>query len=425
MEPEESSNLGSKLRGERQARSSRKLIIIASDQFLSAFTNFATVVVSARLLGPDGLGVVVLSLAVAFLALALERGAAGEPYLVLGKRTLVDGVTSSVLAVGLLVGILSGTASFLFSTGAARTTLLVAAATLPVLLFQDFSRFAFLAHGEPIKALLSDGAWAGAQGAAFILLWVSETDSPNLVLSGWSVGVFAGALASFFMLGPSLSLSRITSWVKESRGLSFWMTGQALLSQTSVHITLISVGAIAGFGSLGGLRATQAVLGPLTTALAVAPGFLLPSLSQLINAGRLDTFKRHLWLTALVSTSAAALYGATVIAGQTRLLPTVFGEEFKAFVPLMVPISLAALAQGIAVAPGLGSRAMRAGKAVFATQLTATSLGVPLIIGLSARYGGRGAAYGLLGQMILIALVAWVTFLINVRKRTSDVAHNQ
>jgi O-antigen/teichoic acid export membrane protein len=314
-----------------------------------------------------------------------------------------------VVSAGVILALACLGGALIFASGETRSTLFVVAVALPGLLFQDFSRFVFFAQGLPKQSLLSDLLWATGEAVAIVLLLVNDGRATWLLLGAWTLGVYFGAIFSYLKLRPSPSLEAAIEWIRTTRGMTIWMAGQAILSQASVHITVVAVGVVVGLSSLGGLRAAQTLLGPLTTALAVAPGYLLPTLGLLAQSD-LGAFRRLLGLITLVTTGAAVLYGFGIVLWRADLLPRVFGDGFEQFSTLTIPISCAAVAQGIAVAPGLGNRALRSGKAVFLTQFIASVAGIPLILALSARYGALGAAIGILGQMTLLACSSWILF---------------
>jgi hypothetical protein len=75
-----------------------------------------------------------------------------------------------------------------------------------------------------------------------------------------------------------------------------------------------------------------------------------------------------------------------------------------------VPVAISLVLQASAVGPGLGSRTLLAGRAVFVTQAVATLVGIALVAVLASRYGAVGAAWGIAGEGACLTLMSWLTF---------------
>ena len=69
---------------------------------VSSLTNFGATLGAARLLGPEGLGVVALGIAIAYGAVAFTRGVIGESMLVFQRDAVTDGALTASVLVGAL-----------------------------------------------------------------------------------------------------------------------------------------------------------------------------------------------------------------------------------------------------------------------------------------------------------------------------------
>lgn len=387
-----------------------RLSATAADQALSSATNFATTIFAARLLGPSGLGVVAICLAVGFATTAMARALGGEPLLVLGVREHhSDGAFGIAVAVGLGVGVVvAGTGIFLGGqTGSALVALSI---VLPVLALQDTARYHFFSLKSPGGALASDGAWAVAQGLAILVLVLMGTSSPASVVVVWGVGCFAGAAYAIVRVRPRLRFEIVRKWSRDSKKLGPWIAAQVFVSQFAIQLTVVGIGAVAGLRALGAVRAAQVIWGPLAMLMAVVPNFVLRDLSELTEARRFKDFRRRVMQTAAATSGIAAAYLIGLYVTRNFSLRVLFGDDFAEFGFLILPIGTVGLMQAVAVAPGIGSRALSAGRAVFVTQLAASAVGLPVILWLANTMGSKGAAWGMVLQSVVLCSTSWLLY---------------
>ena len=382
--------------------------LVFADQAVSSLTNGLVGIVAARVLGPEGLGSVARALAVAYMAMSLHRAISGEPMLVFGT-TNASGSLAATLAVGAFAAVVTGAAAISLGDGA----LAALALGLVAVLVQDWGRYAFFAGGRPGWALLSDLLWLAVQSVGLTAAAAAGLLSAWGILAAWGAGGLAGAVLALVLLGPRPRPVALPLWLRATKGLSGGTTAQVLLSQGAGQVSILAISAVAGLGALGGLRAAQLLLSPATLALAALTPLLLPDLG---GDGGLDP-SRVRRRAGLASTLGASIvlgyFGVVLLWPQAFTL--IFGEPFGVYGALVPFAGLAALAQGVAVGPGLGVRALGEGKAVFLTQATAVGVGMPVTIVAAARWGAAGAAAGLAAQSAVLCLASWLTYLGAVR----------
>ena len=382
--------------------------LVFADQAVSSLTNGLVGIVAARVLGPEGLGSVARALAVAYMAMSLHRAISGEPMLVFGT-TNASGSLAATLAVGAFAAVVTGAAAISLGDGA----LAALALGLVAVLVQDWGRYAFFAGGRPGWALLSDLLWLAVQSVGLTAAAAAGLLSAWGILAAWGAGGLAGAVLALVLLRPRPRPVALPRWLRATKGLSGGTTAQVLLSQGAGQVSILAISAVAGLGALGGLRAAQLLLSPATLALAALTPLLLPDLG---GDGGLDP-SRVRRRAGLASTLGASIvlgyFGVVLLWPQAFTL--IFGEPFGVYGALVPFAGLAALAQGVAVGPGLGVRALGEGKAVFLTQATAVAVGMPVTIVAAARWGAAGAAAGLAAQSAVLCLASWLTYLGAVR----------
>jgi O-antigen/teichoic acid export membrane protein len=247
------------------------------------------------------------------------------------------------------------------------------------------------------------------QVAVFFCIWIVDRASPEAVILGWGAGAVMGAIVGLRMQSGSYSWPGVREWFAHSRSLSGWMAAQVLVSQLGGQATVLGISAVVGLSALGHLRASQTLLAPLAVVLAVASTIMLPELAA-YSRDHLDRLRWAVRRVAVASLIGSGIYASAVLLTDGMLLPSIFGRAFAEGTDLVFPIALAAVAQALAVSPGLGSRALAQGRAVFATQVTATVVGLPVILFLGWRLGMHGAAWGFCAQSVVLCAASWLTY---------------
>jgi O-antigen/teichoic acid export membrane protein len=378
--------------------------LVFADQAVSSLTNGLVGIVAARAIGPEGLGSVARALAVAYLAIAFHRAVSGEPMLVFGTRN-ASGSLASTLAIGGLVAMATGAVAIVLGDGALGALAL----GLLAVLTQDWGRYAFFASGRPGCALLSDLLWMGVQSVALAAAAAIGLLHTWGILAAWGAGGLAGAVLALVLLRPRPRPAALPLWLRATKRLSGGMTAQVLLSQGAGQVGILAISAVAGLGALGGLRAAQLLLSPATLALAALTPLLLPDLRGNVGPDLRRMRQRAGLASALGASIVLGYFGVVLLWPRTFTL--VFGEHFGLYGTLVPFAGLAALAQGLAVGPGLGVRALGEGRAVFLTQAAAVAVGMPVTIAAAARWGATGAAAGLAAQSAVLCLASWLTYL--------------
>lgn len=392
----------------------RRWAILAADQGLSSVGNFFVVLIAARLLGPAGLGSVVRALAVAYFTLALLRAICGEPLLVFGTRVL-----GGAVYIGLIVGLTGSVAAaalYLLPFWERDPAIGAVSLMLVGVCMQDLGRYVSFTLRRPGVALAADAIWILVELAVLAILVYTPLSSAAGVVLAWGAGAAAGALFVFAWLGLRPTRGSAVAWLRETRGLSSWATGQAVLSQVAGPLMVFGLGAVAGLSVLGGIRAAQTLLSPLTGGLATLFPLLLPG-SRPQGGPVFPQISARVRAAAALCFAVGTVYAGTV-AAFADVISTVFGSAFGAFAGVVPAVALAGFVQALAIPPGVGTRALGAGWALFATQAAATAVGLPVILVLGATHGAGGAAAGLAVQSGVLCLASWFTFAKEFRSAT-------
>jgi O-antigen/teichoic acid export membrane protein len=175
----------------------------------------------------------------------------------------------------------------------------------------------------------------------------------------------------------------------------------------AAYATSALLAGILGPAALGGLRAVQSALTPLSL---LAPALSLPGLPAVARArSRSDGEARRLATRiGLAAGAVAAVYTVCFGLGKDAL-PYVFGDEFGTYASLVWPLGLGQVAAALVLGLGLYLKAAGAGARLFSARAVTAALSLSLAAALGARYDATGAAWGLalaagLGALLMAGL---------------------
>jgi O-antigen/teichoic acid export membrane protein len=367
------------------------------DQVLSSGTNLVLSVAAGRVLGPSGLGVVFIGFSAYLVALGFERALVlnplvvsdpgGEPASVATSRacTLVI-VGAAIAALGLAV---IGWAV----PGDIGDGLLIMAPWIVPALVQDLWRSVLFRDRRGSAAAVNDGIWAAALVLGAPLLVVA--DSPAAIVAWWGLGACAGAVAGFVQTRtrPS-SLRAAREWWRAHAALGGWLWLHSAVFYATTQGVVLELGAALGARELGGLRAVDALLTPLSL---VKPAVELPGLPAVARALRRSRSEASA-LAMRISLGVAAATAAYVIAVGSvgrHVLTFVFGPAFAGFDRLVVPLGAAQIASALAVGAVIMLKATRRGQALVTRAAAGGVVTLALVGPLAAKSGLVAAGWGL------------------------------
>ena len=385
------------------------------DQVLSSATNFALTLLAGRLLGPRGLGVVVVAFSVYLLALTLHRALVNDPLVVASahlavqeRHRAVRSAVALILCSGVIFsGAILALAVLLPPTGASGLRL-IAPWIVPALL-QDLWRSVLFRDRRGAAAALNDGLWA--VGIVVALPVAIVTRQEWAVMGAWGFGAALGAVAGFVQTrvrperpGPAWQWWRRAVWP-----FGRWLGLESLVWSAHSQAVVFLLGWLLGAGGLGGLRAAEALFAPMTL---LGPALDLPGLPAMARAlaeSAAAARRRALQLSSMALTAVAA-YLVVVGLLRRQVLTIVFGAEFASFAGLVVPIGVNQLLYAGAIGFSLLLKAQRRGRALVASRMLSSVSSLLLVLYLGSRYGVLGASWGLaLGsglRWVSVALLA-------------------
>jgi O-antigen/teichoic acid export membrane protein len=386
---------------------------------LSMLLSTAYQIVIARHLGPAGMGLFVLGLAISSLLaeacdLGLDYGVlrfggiahgAKDPgrFRAVVVRALLGAAVAGGAAAALLIAG-GGLVARLFEKPALETVLLPLALAVPCTGGAEVARASLRALGRALPSVASDsmvapvlrlatGAWAVAlapspRAAALAYAWTEATVLVVTLLMLWRVlprGGRRGPVPGLFRFSLPMSLNRVILYTN---------------NQTEV-IVLGLLAPAATVGIFGVAKRLSTVIGALLTSVTVLFNPMVADLHHRGRTGELDrlfrTSSRWLFTLGFPVCLAEMLFAPEIV----RL----FGRSFASGAPALVILAIGQLVNvGTGAASNLLVMAGRA-KLTLATSILFLALSLLLDLLLIPRHGLIGAAIANAGAMVVVNLL--------------------
>jgi O-antigen/teichoic acid export membrane protein len=380
-------------------------------QAFSSAANFALAVIAGRLLGPQGLGTVVIGFAAYQLLGGLQRAGVTQPLIAqaaplpASERKALASAGVVLIAVTGLVATSVLLAVGLILRGRFGTGLLIFAPWLVVGLLQEFWKAILFQEGRGAVGALSDGIRFCVMAACLpvALAW----RDPYAVVAAWGLGAAAGLAVELIRFRIPLTglAASFRAWRERAWQLGRWLGAREVVYQLLSSATVLALAGIIGATDLGGLRSAESLFSPFSLIAAALILPALPALSRALLASRRDAQRLALRIT-LGATGAGFAYFLVMIVGGPWLLTHLFGKTFSDFQGLVWPMATAQLFYAAAFAFNALLSAEGRGPASFAVGATLSATILLLSTILAATYGVTGAAWGMAGGAAIGSLLA-------------------
>jgi len=369
-------------------------------QGFSAATNFALAVIGGQILGPAGLGRLLIGFAAYVMLLGFLRALVTEPMIARTTETTTraDLASRSALtiafAASLAAAVLLALLGFMLPSQVGQGMLLFAPWLVPALV-QDMARSIVFRDRTGPSAVLSDATWLVAMAAV------------ALRQAGWR----------------PVPLKRAAAWWRrDARPLAGWLGTQALLYNVASYATVLLLAAVLGAAAYGGFRAVQSVFAPLSLlgpALAL-PG--LPMVSRVIREGNRPAIRVAVQYAAMITAVTAAY--VSILYFIPAALPFLFGDDFSRFESIIAPVGL----WQILAAPSFGLllflKAAQQGRTLLWLGTVNALLYMALTVALGAAYGVSGAAWGAAASAAVGLVILGFVFMPHFRAPGADLPQN-
>ena len=387
-----------------------------ADQAMSSLTNFLLSIFVARSLGAVQFGAFSLAYVTYGLAINASRGLSIEPLLIRFSGTVPPTwrrATAHCTGTALLVGLAAGACALAAGRMVGSTTGLAFVAlglTLPGLLLQDSWRYAFFALGHGHHAFINDTIWAVVLVPALVLLRM--TGHTNVF---WFVIAWGAAAVAPLQARVMPNLVGATEWLSKHRDLGPRYLLENTGGNLGTTVRSYSVSYILGLAAVGYMQAANTLMGPFTIILAGVSLITLPEAAKLVRRS-----PRHLPIycaaAGLGLTVLAAMWGAVLLVALPRGLgPLMLGRLWRPTYPLVLPSTLATMANCITSGALLGLHALGAARLSLRYVLRSSVIGVIFAV-IGALTGGTLGAMRFIAIASLIsAVMSWWQFRYAIR----------
>jgi O-antigen/teichoic acid export membrane protein len=388
-----------------------------ADQAVSSLTNFAVSLYVAHSLGPTQFGAFSLAYVTYSFVLNASRGLATDPLLVRFSgaeltpwRRAVTSCTGTALAVGLLAGLGMLAAAALLH-GTSSVAFLAIGLTMPGLMLQDSWRYAFFALGRGGQAFLNDTIWALVMVPGLLYLRVSHNENVFWFILVWGSAATVAAVAGPLQARVVPRLTDAWKWVSQNRDLAFRYLTVNTSNSGSAQLRAYGIGGLVGLAAVGYVQAANLLMGPF---LVVLMGISLVTVPEAARALRKSL--RHLRIYCLVLSVAVAVAALLWSAAILVLLPRGLGHlvlrsHWEPTYPLVVPLTVAIMAQCFVDGASAGLRALGSAGRNVRAQLIQSATFVTLSLAgafiAPRQYGAFGAVAGSAVATLFAAVLWW------------------
>jgi hypothetical protein len=395
------------------ARVTQRRALVMADQGVSGLSNVVVSIFVARSLPDAGFGAFGVAAIVAMLTLGVSRALIGEPLLsrfsrgtAEAREGLVPDMLGAALVVSLAASLVVAVAGLAVG-GDAGAALVVLALVLPLIVVQDTWRYAFIVD-RPAAALAIDVVWLAGVFVALPL-------APGSAEAPWYVAAWGLTAGIGAVCGQVLGRAAVVHaphpfrWLRQNGDMGVRFLGEFATGQAVGQSVLLGVGAIAGLGVLGAVRAAQTFFGPINT---IHAGIFLALVPEGAQARDDPVRLRRLMLAASgLLASVAVVWTAVGLALPASAGAQLFGASWSDASDLIGFMGLAMIAGSVATGGLTGLRALGAARASLRARLETAppQLVLPLGGTVVAAGGGYVVGYGL--AHAASAAIYWTEFL--------------
>jgi O-antigen/teichoic acid export membrane protein len=390
-----------------------------ADQALSSLTNFALGVVIARTVTTEDFGAFSLAFATYLIALNIGRSLATQPLTVRFSASEVPQwrrATADAVGAALVLGLLSAAvlaALDVLLSGVLQQALLALCLVLPGLILQDAWRFAFFSRGGGRAAFLNDLAWTVLLVPAIVLVLALAPGSVFWAIIAWGGSALAAGLFGIAQARFAPRPRATMSWLREHRDLGPRFLAESMVERLSDSVSLYLVGAVAGLGVVGAIRAALLLLGPLNILFQGIELAFVP-IGVRIASVSIDRLRRLAAAISFGSAGFAAAWGLFVFVLPASVGTWLLGASWDPAQPLIIPLTLALMGIGIRLGAFIALRALADARRLLRTRAVIAPLsGFGILIGSLG--GATGASWGLALTNAIGGGIAWLSLRSSLR----------
>lgn len=325
------------------------------------------------------------------------------------------GAISAVLVSALTLA-LASLISLLFLDRAYVTLVFSFSFLVPCILIQDAVRYVVLNECGTKRLACIDVVWAGIQFGLIVSIHALGDPTVPTQIVVWGLSAILSVSCAPKRLLYQLSWSEARSFISRNGRTGINLAVESIAASASQYIAILLLGIIGSLTAVGGIRATQVMLGPLGV---FSQGIILSVSAIIIGLGAEN--KRE--LRKYAAGISVLVFGVSIIyILLVSLVPPEFGrkilgENWMMGDGLLWPMGIAQAASGVTLGAMLGFRALQISRQTMVLRLLLLPVGPgAVIVGYKAAETA-GAAIGLMVASIVAALAVWSLFFRSTRRQ--------
>lgn len=399
----------------------RKGVWGIADQALISATNFTTMVLLARGLGPAAFGAFAVAYTVLLSTNSFQAALITQPHNVLGATrqghhyvayTTAVAIGQIGLALGIAVVVAIGAAvAFLAGWSSAAPLLAVLAPVIVVWQFQEFVRRVLYTKTDTLGALTNDLISYGGQLLGVAVIWrlglLTEV-SVLAVLGGTSA---LASIVGLAQLRPHVAWAvngdRLRAAIAEHWRFGKWLVGSNIVSWTSGQAYPVLIAGLVSVTATGIMRAVSTVMGPGNIVVNALETLLTPRAAKVYARDGGPAFRTFIRRAAIGVTCIMAGYALVVAIFAEPILRILYGDQYSGYGWLLALVALHYVLISTRTVASIGLRSMGHTSPIFRAYLC--SAAVTLTVGVVALHtiGLAGAALGFLMNSVITNAVLW------------------
>jgi hypothetical protein len=195
------------------------------------------------------------------------------------------------------------------------------------------------------------------------------------------------------------------AFVARHRDLGGAFATEFLVLRGATYLVVVCLVPVVGIAAVGGLRAVMTLYGPFTTIVFGTSSAALTEGSRLL-ARRPERFVRSQRLVGKALAVSAGAWGVALMVMPSSWGRALLGESWAHAAVLILPVTVAQVAQGLAAGSMMGLRVLSAGRTIVRLRVVVSL--ATLVLGLlGAASGVVLAAWGMATAQWILAVLAW------------------
>lgn len=391
-----------------------------ADQALISATNFVTMVLLGRGLGPAAFGAFSLAYAVLLFANSVQTSLITQPHNVLGAPREGDDYTryTSATAAGQLLftaavtALVAAAGPIVQQAGWATAGLLsaLALALVPWQL-QEFVRRVLYTKSDAAGAFKIDLVSYGSQLLGIAVLWraglLTATNAIAVLGLAFALGCAFGLYQLRSHVEWSFSGQRFRGATRANWTFGKWLLAGNLLFWATTQLYPVLVAGVVGVAATGVMRAAQTIMGPTRILLNDLETSFSPKAARAYASGgvpALDAFMRRVYMR---TAPPMALYCLGVALFAKPILGLVYGRDYTRYSWILVFIAVATALSYLQKPVRIALRGMEATSSIFHAYVWSTVVFLTLGAGAVYVIGLLGAGLGLVAHPLVVNIVLW------------------